>query len=398
MTSKVQSERLALDGGEAVRDSENPLPSVFPRDIQAESRAQITAVLENGFTSDTIGEFESKFALMHGSRQAIALSNCTAAIHTVIAALGIGPDDEVVVSPITDYGSVAGIISQGARAVFPDVDVRTGNVTAETIASVITERTRAIIAVHFYGLLCDMDPIVALARDRKITLIEDVCQAPFAIYKGRMAGTIGDIGCFSLDAEKHLSTDHGGVVITDDEELAAQIRHFGQRRGVVPLEGFGRAHDVVGFNNRFGRLEAAVGLGQLEVIERQIERRRMLAKSLSRKIANIDGISPPFIPTGSDHVYWLYHIHIDLDRFRATADEIANAMTAEGLNCGTARYYLIPAGLLFAPEYLKVAEGLSNARKHLDSMIRWQWTEKYTDGDVRDIASIITKVAAAYGN
>ena len=353
-------------------------------------------MLDDGFTTDTISEFESAFAAACVSRQAIALANCTSAIHTVIGALGLGPGDEVIVSPITDYGSVAGVFAQGANAVFPDVDYHTGNITAATIEPVVTERTRAIIAVHFYGLLCEMDPIVALARDRNLILIEDVCQAPFAKYKGQMAGTMGHVGCFSLDAEKHVSTDHGGVVITDDDELAAKIRHFGQQRGIVPVEGFGRAHDVVGYNNRFGRLEAAVGLGQLGEIAKQIRRRQQLAESLTRKIAEIDGVSPPFIPIGSEHVYWLYHIHMDLDRFRATADEMANAMVAEGLDCGTARYYLIPAGLLFAPEYLDVAEGLSNARRHLESMIRWQWTDKYAEDDIRDMASIIAKVADAF--
>ena len=163
-TTKVRSDELAIHGGIPVRDADNPISLVFPRAIAPGARENIDRLLDSGFALDMIGEYETAFAETMGRRHAVALSNCTYALHAVLAAIGVGPGDDVVVSPITDYGSVKGIFVQGAKAIFPDVDVRTGLITAEEIEKVITPQTKAIIAVHMYGQVCDMDPIV---EDRK---------------------------------------------------------------------------------------------------------------------------------------------------------------------------------------------------------------------------------------
>ncbi len=387
---------LAIDGGRPVRDKANPLPGVFPRDIPPRSREELQRVVDGGFTSDSIEQFETEFAAACGVKHAVGLANCTSAVHGVIAALKLGAGDEVIVSPITDFGSVGGVITQGAKPVFPDVDGRTGNITAEHIEKVVTKRSKAIIAVHFYGLLCDLDPIVEVARKHDLVLIEDVCQAPLAEYKGRAAGSIGDVGCFSFDAEKHLSTDHGGMAVTDDADVAERIRFIGTGRGAVPVEGFGRTHKELGFNFRFGQLESAVGLGQLEQLPRQNSRRRELAALLTKLLEDVEGIQPPWIPPGCDHVYWLYHFQIEPDRFRLDATKLAAAMAAEGLNCGTAPYYLIPKALSFLPDREDIIAGLPNAAEHLDRTIRWQWTDKHSEEDIKDIAEIIRKVCTAY--
>ena len=387
---------LAIDGGRPVRGDDNPLPGVFPRDIPPRSRRELQRVVDEGFTSNSIERFETEFAAACGVKHAVALANCTSAIHGVVAALGLGPSDEVIVSPITDFGSVGGVISQGAKPVFPDVDRRTGNVTAEHIEKVVTSRSKAIIAVHFYGLLCDLDPIVEVARKHNLILIEDVCQATLAEYKGRPAGSIGDVGCFSFDAEKHLSTDHGGMAITDDQHLADRIRFIGQNRGAVQVEGFGRTHQELGFNFRYGQLEAAVGLGQLERLPQQNRRRRELAALLSSLLEDVEGVDPPWIPPGCDHVYWLYHFQIDPDCFSADATKMAAAMAAEGLSCGTAPYYLMPKALSFLPDREAIVATLPNAIEHLERTIRWQWTDKHSADDVTDIARIVEKVCNAY--
>ena len=396
VTTDSVSTKLAIDGGRAVRDESHPLPGVFPRDIPPRSRREVQHVLDGGFTSDSIERFETEFAAACGVKHAVALANCTSAIHGVVAALGLGPGDEVIVSPITDFGSLGGVISQGTKPVFPDVDPRTGNVTAEHIEQVVTSRSKAIIAVHFYGLLCDLDPIIELARKHNLILIEDVCQATLAEYKGRPAGSIGDVGCFSFDAEKHLSTDHGGMAITDDDDLAGRIRFIGQNRGAVQVEGFGRTHQELGFNFRYGQLEAAVGLGQLEQLPRQNQRRRELAALLSGLLHDVEGVDPPWTPPGCDHVYWLYHFQIDPACFNADATQLAAAMTAEGLSCGTAPYYLIPKALGFLADSEEIVTGLPNAVQHLERTIRWQWTDKHSADDVADIATIIKKVCNAH--
>ncbi len=205
---------------------------MFPRRYPEKALEYLREVVESGLTSDVKSRFEKAFAEACGAKHVVTVANCTAAVHAAVAALGLGPRDEVVVSAISDYGSLAGVIAEGALPVFSDVNVRNGCVTAEDIEKVVTSRTKAIIVVHWYGLMCDMDPIMDIARDRGIVVIEDCCQNPLGDYKGRKAGTTGDIGCFSFDAEKHLPAECGGAVVTDSDELAAKINKFANLRGL----------------------------------------------------------------------------------------------------------------------------------------------------------------------
>lgn len=145
-------DKLAVDGGKPVRGQNNPLPNLFPRDIAPDTYELVRQVLDSGFTLNMIGQFERAFAEALGVRHCVTVSNCTSAVHTALAACGIGRGDDVIVSAISDYGSVAGIIWQGAKPVFADVDVRTGNVTADTIATCLTSRTKAVVVVHLLRL------------------------------------------------------------------------------------------------------------------------------------------------------------------------------------------------------------------------------------------------------
>ena len=395
-TKQVSTGALALNGGTPVRGPSNPLPRPSPRIISAEAKELVGRVLDSGFTLDMIGEFERSFARVHGVKAATAVANCTAVIHSAIAALGLGPGDEVVVSPITDYGSVAGVVFQGATPVFPDVDPRTGLITAEEVEKVLTPRTKAIVAVHFYGQLCDMGPIVELAHKHGITVIEDVCQATLAEYKGRKAGTLGDLGCFSFDGGKLLPTDNGAMAISNDEALIKGIRKFAVDRGADILPGGAREHKSLGFNYRYGDMEAAVGLAQLKILPGQVERRVELAEQFTAMIEPIDGLTPPHIPDGCGHVYWLYHFQLDPEKFRASPTEIGEALSAEGLACATAMYYLIPYSHTFLKGREKDVARLKNARRHLERTIRWGWTEKHTQRDLKDMTEIIRKVTDAY--
>jgi dTDP-4-amino-4,6-dideoxygalactose transaminase len=411
--------RLAIDGGTPIRGPERPLPPVFPRYIPPSAYDNVRAVLDSGFTYDINAKFEVALAEAFGVEHAVTFSNCTAAVHAGLAAFGVGPGDEVVVSSITDYGSVAGILAQQAIPVFPDVDERTGNVTAETIERVLSPRTKAVVAVHFYGLICDLDPIVDLCKSRGVTLVEDCCQAPLGAYKGRMAGSIGDMGCLSFDAEKHLSSDHGGAILTDDPKVAAAARKFGLMRGAVSKPGYGRVHETFGLNYRYGNLVAAVGLAQLEILPGQNRRRVELADGLTAGLAGVQGVHPPYVPPGSSHLYWLYHIRLEPGAFRVGAKEFAAALNAEGLKgCGVAEYYLVPESHTYfqtksgafgrsgAPWDNPANAGsagvsydlhrLPNARRHLEHTIRWTWTDKYSQQDVDDQTAMIGKVADAY--
>lgn len=411
--------RLAIEGGTPVRSADNPLPEIFPRDVPQESYDNIREVLEKGLSSGYLPRFEQEFAEVNGSKYCVSLANCTATLHTIIAAMDIGPGKEVIVNPITDLGSVAGIMAQGAIPIFPDVDISTGNVTAETIEKVISERTAAIIAVHWYGLLCPMDDIVALAKKHNILLIEDVCQAPLAKYKGRNAGTLGDVGAFSFDAEKHLSGGHGGALLTDNKDIADRVHLFGVARGGVPVERYGRKHVRFGLNMRFGELEAAFVLGMLHILEEQNQRRRETTAALSQRIdEDIPGLIPPYIPEGADHIYWYYYLRVDPGAFTCGLWDLSDALMAEGLKAEPGPWQLVPDSHTFlhtkttvagesqwpwdhpmnefAKDIEYSADMVPIAKEHVDTTIRWNWTDKYTDQDVEDMATILAKVTNRY--
>jgi perosamine synthetase len=409
-------ERIALEGGTPIRGKENPLPGLFPREIGPNVHRYVEEVLASGFTSDHTARFERAFAGACGSNHALGLDNCTSAIHTAVAAVGVEPGDHVVVSAISDYGSVAGILWQNALPVFADCDLRTGNVTAETVAAAITPRTRAIVVVHFYGLLCNMDPILDLARERGLPLIEDACQVTLAEYKGRMAGSMGTAGCFSFDGEKHLSTDHGGALISNDDALDAAARKFAIMRGSEPVPGYGRVHDSIGANYRYGAVLSAIALGQLEILPEQNRRRTALAARLTEKLAAVPGVETPHVIAGSIPTWWLYFVRFRLEEFDADLDTLASALVAEGLPGGTGRYYLLPEALTylrdrghmygqspFPFDYFPAhdvpvygSEACPVAREHLSQVFRWPWTDRYTERDVDDMASMIARVAARY--
>lgn len=417
-------EKPALFGGQPVRGPENPLPSVFPRTLSPRCWELIQEVLKAGLGSGHMGRFEQTFAQACGVKYGIAVTNCTSAVHAALAAAGVGPGDEVITTPVTDYGTVMGIWAQQAKAVLADVEPRTGNLTAETIEPHITDRTRAIVIVHLWGQPCEMEPIVALARKRGVILIEDACQSPLAKYRGRPVGSFGDLGCFSFDHEKHLTTECGGMVVTDNEELAQGARVFAHGRGAIPseIEGLaGRSHLVLGNNYRYTSLQAAVGLAQLELLPDQNKRRTEKAALLSRLLEKVPGVEgPPLVPD-AEHVFWQYPLWLRLEEMGGSPKGIsvadfARALRAEGIPA-------LPRKYLLVYDYPLVSEPGEPARKrgvglrrhevpgafqyrpgmcpgaelHLSHCLPVEWHDRFSDEDIADIAKAVEKVAAWYG-
>ena len=395
-TTNVAPGKLAVDGGAPVRGPDNPFTSKNPRTIGPNALELLQKVLESGFAYDMVGEFEQAFAEATGVDYAVGVSNCSAANHSLIGALDIGPGDEVIVSPITDYGSVSGIVHQGATPVFPDVDEHSGLITAEEVEKVISSRTRMIIAVHFYGQMCDLDPLVDLARKHGVTLVEDVAQATLATYKDKRAGSVGDVGTFSFNSGKLLATDTGGMVTTDDEKLASAVRLFAVDRGAISTGDGSRYHPKAGYNFRLGILEAALGIAQLKALPESIQRQIELADKLTEKLESIDGVVPPRVEAPGSHVYWMYHVQFETDKFRVGMDQIQRALQAEGLPGMFAMYYLIPHSHYFLKNRERDLERLVNARAHLERTFRFSWTHKLTDKDLDDTAQVFAKVADAY--
>jgi len=251
-----------------------------------------------------VSQFERRYAFDYGVPYAVASTSGTAAIHIALGALDLNPGDEVITAPITDMGTIIPIISQGLIPVFADVD-QTLNMDPASVAARITPRTKAILAVHLFGNPCDMDAMVAVARRHGIPLIEDCAQAHFTEYKGRFVGTIGDIGCYSFQQSKHMTTGDGGMTITSNPAYHERMKLFADKG--YARKGWGdRAYLFHAPNYRMTELVGAVGLAQLGKVRGVIEKRRQLAGQLTGLLSKISGVQPAAVTAGAKPSYWQY--------------------------------------------------------------------------------------------
>jgi dTDP-4-amino-4,6-dideoxygalactose transaminase len=285
-------------------------------EVGEQELAEIARVFDSGLLTQgpAVAEFEAGIARLTGASHAVATTSATSALHVTLAALDIGPDDEVIVPDFTFPATSNVVIQQGAAPVLVDIDLETFNTTAELVAEAVTERTRAIMPVHTFGLLAPMPEIVAIAAEFGIPVIEDAACALGATRHGTPAGRFGLAGCFSFHPRKAITTGEGGMVITSDEALATRIRalrtHGGQRVS-------GRfVFNEVGFNYRLSDIQAAVGLAQLRKLASVIAKRRELAARYDRTLSGIPGLRAPRADPG--HVYQSYVVLIDetIDRDR----------------------------------------------------------------------------------
>jgi perosamine synthetase len=314
------------------------------RTLGEEEIAAVSAALRSGVLTSTKGTFvsqlESRFAAMLGARYAFACSSGTAAIHCAIAALDPNPGDEIITTPITDMGALAPILYQGAIPVFADVDPATCNVTAATVAERITERTKAIVATHLFGNPCEIDEIVALGARAGIPVIEDCAQAFLAAYNRKFVGTIGRIGCFSLQQGKHITTGEGGLIVTNDHELARRIYLL-----INKAWGYGDArpdHYFLALNYRMSELCGSVACAQLDKLPPIVARRRMLADALTQKLRDLTEIVTPVVARGAQHSYWKYCIRTAESMHADAVVEIAKLLKERGI-VSSPRYIQKPA-------------------------------------------------------
>jgi len=333
-TSPPRSERVTLPS------EANATGRTFD---ETELRA-LRSVLRAGTLNSTRGtfvhRFEQAFADWLGVKHAIACASGSAAVHCALAALKLSAGDEVITTPITDMGALTPIWYEGAVPVFADVDPTTLNVTAETIRAQLTARSRAIVVTHLFGRVCDMDPILALARERGLPVIEDAAQAFGATHAGRAAGTFGRVAAFSLQQGKHITTGEGGIVCTDDDEVARQVFLY-----VNKAFGYGDEkpdHYFPALNYRMTELQGAVACGQLPKLDEAIAVRRMVARELAAGLSDLDGIRCPDDPEGGEHAYWKWPFLVDDQVVCGGAVELGARMRALGVACAP-RYVQKPA-------------------------------------------------------
>lgn len=297
--------------------------------IGEEEKQAVLEVLDSGILAQgpRVRAFEEGFAAMCGVKYAVATSSGTTALHVALLAHGIGPGDEVITSPFTFIASANSIRYTGATPVFVDIDPATFNLDPAQIEAAITPRTRAIMPVHLFGLMCDMGTISALAQAHGLIVIEDACQAHGAEHEGRRAGSFGT-GCFSLYPTKNITSAEGGMITTDDAKIADEcrvIRQHGMRRRYY--------HDDMGYNFRMTDVHAAIGLAQLPKLARFNAARVQNAAFYD---SHLENVQVPFVPAGWRHVYHQYTIRIEGGR----RDAVLAGLTERGIGSGV--YYPVP--------------------------------------------------------
>ena len=320
----------------------SPWPS-FTREEADAVAATLLSNRVNYWTGDRCREFERQFAAWTGSRHAVALANGTVALDVALKALGVGPGDEVVTTPRTFLASASCIVTAGATPVFADVDRDSQNITADTIRAVLTPRTKAIICVHLGGLPCEMDPIMDLAREHGLKVIEDCAQAHGAVYRGRSVGSIGHIGAWSFCQDKIMTTGgEGGMVTTDDPDLSSfmwSYKDHGKSREAVYERshppGPRLVHDSFGTNWRMIEMQAVIGLIQLGRMPDWTARRTAIASALTDVCRRHALVRTPPVPDHSIHAWYRFYAFVRPEALADgwTRDRIVEAIAAEGVPC-----------------------------------------------------------------
>lgn len=335
------SDTLAILGGAPYRTA--PFPAY--RTIGAEEKQAVMDVMDDGVLSQFLGtwspdffggprvqKLEREWQAYFGVKHAVTMNSATSALYAAVGATGAGPGDEVIVSPYTMAASATAALVYGAIPVFADIDPNTFCLSMDTIRARVTERTKAIIVVDIFGYPVAFEPIMAFARERGIVVIEDAAQAPGARRGGRWAGTLADIGVFSLNYHKTIHTGEGGVAVTDDDRLAERLQLIrNHAEVVVRAKGTDDLTNMVGFNYRMTELEAAIGSEQLKKLEGLVAPREALANQLTAGLRGIPGLTVPEAEPGVRHGYYVYTLRYDAATVGIPRARFAAALRAEGL-------------------------------------------------------------------
>jgi dTDP-4-amino-4,6-dideoxygalactose transaminase len=280
-----------------------------------------------------VQKLEREWANYFGVAHAVSMNSATAGLYAALGAAGVGPGDEVIVSPYTMSASACGPLIYNAIPVFADIDPDTFCLTAETIRARLTPRTKAIVVVDIFGHPAEMDSIIALAEENGLVVIEDAAQAPGAKMGERYAGTLAHMGVFSLNYHKHIHSGEGAVVVTNNAKFAERLQLIRNHAEVV-LQKKSGALDLVnmlGFNYRMTEIEAAIASEQLKKLENLVEARIARADQLTNLIADLPGVRPPVVKPGVKHVYYLYVTRYDADEVGVSRADFARAVAAEGI-------------------------------------------------------------------
>ena len=346
MSSKLNL--LAINGGiKAIDQTFSVYNTMGPEEVEAASE-----VVKSGVLSDFVGApgknflggynvkaFEHEFKIRFDIKNAVSVNSWTSGLIAMVGALGIEPGDEVLVSPWTMCASAIAILHWNAIPVFVDIDEDTFCIDPMKIEEKITTRTRAILAVDIFGQSADMDPILKIAQKYDLKVISDCAQAPGAFYKGRLAGTMADIGGFSFNYHKHIHTGEGGMIVTDDFLLAEKcqlIRNHAE--AVMVNKPNADLTNMIGYNFRLGEIESAIGIKQLTKLDRAISTRQRAASILTDVLKDIEGLTAPVTRPECSHVYYFYAMKHNTKLTGVTRDRVYDALIAEGVPMISKKY------------------------------------------------------------
>jgi dTDP-4-amino-4,6-dideoxygalactose transaminase len=349
------SEKLAVLGGPATITE--PFKHYNP--IGAEEVQAAKEVIESGVLSQFIGahhpdflggpkvkQFEAQCASYFGAKHAVTVNSWTSGLIAAVGAIGIQPGDEVIVTPWTMCASATAILHWNAIPVFADIDPTTFCLDPRSVEANITPFTKAIMSVDIFGMSADMDALMDIAKRHGLKVISDTAQAPGAQYKGKYAGTLADVGGFSLNYHKHIHTGEGGVLVTNDDEIAQRLQLIrNHAEAVVDGMGVTDLTNMVGYNFRLGEIECAMGITQLKKLQGFVDGRERIARRLNEKLEGLQGLTTPVVMPGCTHAYYVYGMVLDTELLGVSRATLVRALQAEGvtgLASGYQNVHLLP--------------------------------------------------------
>lgn len=354
MSRRAYEEKLALLGGKkTIQTKFKRYNSIGEEEVRAAKQVIESGVLsqflgawhEDFYGGPKVREFEHNCERFFRVKHAVTINSATSGLIAAVGAIGIEPGDEIIVSPWTMSASATAILHWNAIPVFADIDPETFCLDPKSVDANITPYTKAIMAVDIFGQPADMDALSAIAAKHGLKVISDSAQAPSAMYKGKYAGTLADVGCYSLNYHKHIHTGEGGILVTDNDELAERLRLIrNHAEAVVADKGEINLVNMIGYNFRLGEIECAIGIEQLKKLNHFVETRQRIADRLSSGLRGLSALSTPAVRPDCTHVYYHYALILDVEALGVTRNKIHAALNAEGVPMGN-RYqnlHLLP--------------------------------------------------------
>jgi dTDP-4-amino-4,6-dideoxygalactose transaminase len=363
---------------------------------------EVVDSLKSGWigTGPKVHKFEEMFAKYKGTKYAMALNSCTAALHLSMLAIGIKTGDEVIVPTMTFAATANVVIHSGGIPVFADCERDTMNIDPEDIERKITSKTRAIIPVHFAGRPCNMDAIMDIAKKHNLKIVEDCAHAIETEYHGEKAGTFGDIGCFSFYVTKNIVTGEGGMAITDNEDYANMIKIMGlhgmSKDAWKRFSDSGYKHYQVlyaGYKYNMMDIQAAIGIHQLPRVDKYWERRHEIWNRYNEAFQDLPVFTPASIETNTKHAYHLYTLLFDIDKLNITRDEVLDEMTKKNIGVGV-HYIALHLNLYYRKNFGYKQGDFPNAEWISDRTVSLPFSAKLSNKDVEDVVNALRGIVS----